>query len=75
MANCLQKNALSIIENVVYAHDAEKKWIQQHPVVLYEAYIIKHIIRRLYEELNTAESNLFSEEALSQFREKFCGCS
>lgn len=61
-----KKNALSIIENVVYAHDAEKKWIQQHPVVLYEAYIIKHIIRRLNEELNTEESSLFSEEALGQ---------
>lgn len=22
-----KKNALSVIENVVYAHDAEKKWI------------------------------------------------
>lgn len=33
------KDAVSVIENVVYAHDAEKKWIQNHPIVLYEAYI------------------------------------
>lgn len=61
-----KKDALSIIENVVYAHDAERKWIQNHPVVLYEAYIIKHIIMHLNEELNSAGKRLFSEEALSK---------
>lgn len=59
-----KKDALSIIENVVYAHDAEKKWIQNHPVVLYEAYIIKHIIMHLNAELNGEGTRLFSEEAL-----------
>ena len=33
------KSALSIIENVIYAHDSERKWIQNHPVVLYEDYL------------------------------------
>lgn len=67
-----KKYALSIIENVVYAHDAEKKWIQNHPVVLYEAYIIKHIIMNLNSKLNVRnsigeeEARLFSEEALSE---------
>lgn len=67
-----KKYALSIIENVVYAHDAEKKWIQNHPVVLYEAYIIKHIIMNLNSKLNLKNtegkevSRLFSEEALSE---------
>ncbi len=60
-----KKGALSIIENVAYAHDAERKWIQNHPVVLYEAYIIKHIIMLLNEKLNTSEGRLFSEAALS----------
>ncbi len=60
-----KKDAISIIENVVYAHDAEKKWIQNHPVVLYEAYIIKHIIMHLNEALNGDGKRLFSEEALS----------
>ncbi len=45
-----QKDAVSIIENVVYAYDAEKKWIQNHPVVLYEAYIIKHMLEHLNEK-------------------------
>lgn len=38
------KGAISVIENVVYAHDAERKWIQNHPIVQYESYIIKHAI-------------------------------
>ncbi len=61
-----QKDAVSIIENVVYAHDAEKKWIQNHPVVLYEAYIIKHMLEHLNEELNKKGHRLFSEESLSK---------
>lgn len=60
-----RKDAVSVIENVVYAHDAEKKWIQNHPVVLYEAYIIKHILEHLGDELNTSEDTLFSEVSLS----------
>ena len=42
-----RKDAVSIIENVVYAHDAERKWIQNHPVVIYEAYILKGILENL----------------------------
>ena len=67
-----KKHALSIIENVVYAHDAEKKWIQNHPVVLYEAYILKHIIMNLNNKLSIMNEDgevvakLFSEQALSQ---------
>lgn len=59
-----QKAAVSIIENVVYAHDAEKKWIQSHPTVLYDAYILKHILEYLNEQLNSKTKRLFSEESL-----------
>ena len=61
-----RKNALSIIENVVYAHDAEKKWIQNHPVVLYECYLIQHIIAHLNDSMNEGENKLFSVAALSR---------
>ena len=59
------KDALSVIENAVYAHDAEKKWIQNHPVVLYECYLLKHIITCLNEKLNHKNRKLFSAEAMS----------
>ena len=53
------KNAISVIENVVYAHDAERKWIQTHPVVLYEAYILQHIISYLSEKIDVNEKSYF----------------
>ncbi len=59
------KNAVSIIENVVYAHDAERKWIQTHPIVLYDMYIIQHIINTLDAEMSVAGHSLFGLEALS----------
>lgn len=59
------KGALSVIENVVYAHDAERKWIQNHPVVVYDGYLLYHMIRHLNEEINTEKEKLFSMESLS----------
>ena len=41
---CYNKSAVSVIENVVYAHDAERKWIQNHPIVLYEIYLLENIM-------------------------------
>ena len=38
------QTALSVIENVIYAHDSEKKWIQNHPVIQYEIFLIQRII-------------------------------
>lgn len=41
------KSAISVIENVVLAHDAERKWIQNHPVVQYDSYLLKHAIEKI----------------------------
>ena len=57
------KGAISVIENVVYAHDAERKWIQNHPVVQYEGFLIRRIINDLNEKYG--DNVLFSEDALS----------
>lgn len=59
------KSALSVIENVVYAHDAERKWIQNHPVVVYEGYLVYHMIRYLNGKVNSGGKKLFSMESLS----------
>lgn len=65
------KSAISVIENVVYAHDAERKWIQTHPVVLYENYLLQHIFSRLICEIDSQGKNLFSRESLSKTGQDF----
>lgn len=58
------KSAISVIENVVYAHDAERKWIQNHPIVQYESYLLQSAIEALKNKY--AYVNLFSYEALTE---------
>ncbi len=58
-----KKGAISVIENVVYAHDAERKWIQNHPVVKYEGYIQQKAIEKI---VQTYGENLFSYEYLTR---------
>lgn len=60
-----RKSALSVIENAIYAHDSERKWIQNHPVILYGNLLVTRIIELLNKELNTSSSRLFSLESLS----------
>lgn len=62
------KSAISVIENVIYAHDAEKKWIQTHPVVLYDGYLLNHMIQELNRKF---DKKLFSVEAISSKGEIF----
>lgn len=59
------KSALSVLENVIYAHDSERKWIQNHPVVLYEHFLIQYAITALNKSItqNTAQ-HLFCFDAL-----------
>lgn len=65
------KNAISVIENVVYAHDAERKWIQSHPIVIYETYILQHIIGHLCAQVNALGKNLFSLDSLLDEGQEF----
>lgn len=41
------KSALSVIESAIYAHDAEKKWVQSHPAILYEMEALKNAMSTL----------------------------
>ena len=56
------KNAISIIENVIYAHDAERKWIQNHPVVQYDAFLLRHAIESVNQKYDI---QLFSQDSLT----------
>lgn len=60
------KSALSVIQNVVFAHDAERHWIQNHPVVQYEGYILKHAIGQVNRYFSKAEHGLFSYDTLTE---------
>ena len=57
------KGAISVIENVIYAHDVERKWIQTHPVVQYESYLIQTAMLILNKKYENA--GLFSYNSLS----------
>lgn len=60
------KSALSVIQNVVFAHDAERHWIQNHPVVQYEGYILNHAIEQVNCQFLAADHRLFSYETLTE---------
>lgn len=65
--------ALSVIENVTYANDLERRWIQTNPTVLYDCKLLENAIKEynLYmqqkykEELKKYE-NILCREALSK---------
>lgn len=59
--------AISVIEGVVFAHDVERKWIQSHPVVLYDSYLLRQAIERLQKELE-----IFDYEALTVAGKNLC---
>lgn len=56
---CYYKSAVSVIENVVYAHDSERKWIQNHPIVLYDAHLIEEMMTAIVHDI-------FKEEYLKE---------
>lgn len=60
------KSAISVIENVIYAHDAEGHWIQTHPVVAYETYLLDGVVEELNSFFRESEHPLFSLESLSE---------
>ncbi len=60
------KSAISVIENVIYAHDAEGHWIQTHPVVAYETYLLDGVVEELNGYFLGSEHPLFSLESLSE---------
>ena len=61
------KNALSTIINVVLAHDAERRWIQAHPVVMYDSFLIKKCISAVENKFKAAEGakSIFQKQAFT----------
>lgn len=69
------KNAISIIENVVYAHDNEKRWVQGHPAILYDSYLLRKAIieieERIKEDNPNVKSTFFGFDSLSNEGSEF----
>lgn len=66
-----KRGALSVIENVTFANDLERHWIQNHPSILYDAKLVELIIFSYnrfmsdkYQEVLT-EKTVFTQKALS----------
>lgn len=61
------KNSLSVLENVIYAHDAEKKWVQKHPAINYEMRLLNRAFVAVNEKYAKAlqGKTIFCEAALS----------
>lgn len=62
------KSALSVIESAVYAHDAERKWVQGHPSILYEMEVLKYAMGKLTTLFATKDdpNPIFCYEALTE---------
>lgn len=63
------KNAISVIENAVYAHDNEKKWIQSHPAIIYDSFLVQQAIiyieNQIRKDYPKAVATLFSYDSLT----------
>ena len=59
------KDALSVLENAVYAHDAEKKWIQTHLAICYETFLLQNAIKSLLSNDDFKDADVFGEQSIS----------
>ena len=72
MVAAYKKSVLSVIENVAYANDLERRWIQCNPTVLYDCKLIEIAIKQYnsymkekYESLKVYQ-NVFNVVAISK---------
>jgi len=59
------KAGLSTLESVILAHDMERKWLQNHPTILYENFLLESIIEKVIGKYSKHNISLFSLEALT----------
>lgn len=68
-----KKNAFSVIENVIAANDSSRRWVQNHPIVLYDSYLTQRCIAETFKILQKEKGDgkhlferFFSVESLSE---------
>ena len=67
LALAYRSGSISVLENVVLARDSEKRWIQNHPVILYEDMLLKRILRLVSKKFFGDVENLFCWKALTNY--------
>lgn len=64
------KKGLSVIESVIMASDASKRWVQNHPVIMYDSYLTQRCISEMISLLASDDEKffdkLFSVNALTE---------
>lgn len=60
-----KKNALSVIENVILANDSSRRWVQNHPIILYDTYITQYCVKETFQILEEYVSG--AENAFEKF--------
>ena len=66
-----KKSALSIVENVAYANDLERRWIQSNPTILYDCKLIEVAIKNYSSYMKEAyptldSTGVFNQESISK---------
>lgn len=63
-----KKNALSTIDNVIISYDAERRWIQAHPVVIYDSYLVEQCLAAIDKHfvIDDGKQGIFQRDALGQ---------
>ena len=67
-----KKSALSVVENVTYANDLERRWIQSNPTVLYDCKLVEIAIKMYNEHMKKKYpvlkkyKNVFNEFSISK---------
>lgn len=61
-----KKNAISTIENVMLAYDAERRWIQGHPIVIYDSFLVKECLTEVDKRYQNENGNgsIFQKDAM-----------
>lgn len=61
------KRSVSVLENVVFAHDAERKWVQNHPAIAYEMKMLKEAFSAVDAHFakDLSGKTIFCEDALT----------
>ena len=63
-----KKSALSVINNVIIAKNSQAKWIVNHPIVIYESYILRRAIGETLKNIKiSVDEREFSSDDLIKF--------